>query len=309
MADGHASAVSRRTVLKAFGGAALVAIVGSACRDGGSDASGSGDAAMRTNVPPAERLVRQVDHVLLRTDDAAALFDRLSNDLALPVAWPLFTYRGFLSGAVSLGKVNLEVLQHKEGAPPPFAAAPGTYPIGLGFEPVSVDGAVRELDVRGIEHSAPFEDGINDAIRWTSIDLTGPAECPIMLFVKYAFDQEARRAQLAGQLRERQGGPLGIERAVRVELGVRDVSSAGERWQRFFAPDAATPQWAPAAGPAVQLVEGEADRFERIVIGVPSLEAAVGALRERRMLGEVGDAYADIDFGDGHRALRLVAAV
>ena len=92
-----------------------------------------------------------IDHILLRTDDAASLFDRLSNDLALPVALPLFMYRGLLSRAVGFGNVNLEVLQHVEGDAPSFASAPGTYPIGLAFEPVTVDDAVRELALRLVE--------------------------------------------------------------------------------------------------------------------------------------------------------------
>jgi hypothetical protein len=252
-----------------------------------------------------QRLIREIDHVLLRTDDAGSLFDRLSNDLALPVAWPLFTYRGFVSGAVGFGNVNLEVLQHVEGDAPPFAAPPATYPIGLAFEPLTVDDAVRELDARGLAHSEPFEDGISDVIRWTSIDLTGPPECPIMLFVKYSFDQDARRAQLGQQLRERSGGALGIDSVEAVEIGVRDLNAAGGRWQTLFAPEGSTPQWQPGAGPALRLTESHSDRFERIVFRVRSLPLAVDALRNREILGEVTAAYADVNLGEGDPALRL----
>ena len=316
MSDRIATAVTRRAALKLLAGAAISAALSPtlACRGDEGDAPRVDD--KRAPAPTSsgtdrvsQPLVRQMDHILLRTDDAQSLFDRLSNDLGLPVAWPLFTYRGFLSGAVGFANVNLEVLQHVEGDPPAFAAAPGTYPIGLAFDPVNVEGAVRELDARGIAHSAPFEDGISDSIRWTSIDLTGPKECPIMLLVKYAFDQDARRAQLGGQLRERGGGPLGVQRVAGVEIGVRDVGSAGERWQELFAPDGSPPRWQPGAGPAVRLLAADDDRFERVVLSVQSLAAAEDSLRARGILGEATATYADIDFGDGRLPLRLVQAM
>jgi hypothetical protein len=301
--------MSRRAAVKLFAGAAISLTLAPAlaCRASQrEDETHTPGTSLADLAPP--QLIRQIDHILLRTDDAQSLFDRLSNDLALPVAWPIFTYRGFLSGALGFGNVNLEVLQRVDGDAPAFAAAPGTYPIGLAFEPVTVDDAVRELDARGLAHSVPFDDGITDTIRWTSIDLTGPAECPIMLFVKYSFDQDARRAQLGQQLREQGGGPLGVTSVLGVEIGVRDMPSADARWQNLFAPDASAPRWHTGSGPEFSLIESEADRFERVVLAVSSLAAAADAARKRDILADATDTYADIDLGDGHRPLRLVEA-
>jgi hypothetical protein len=246
-------------------------------------------------------VVRQIDHILLKTDDAQMLFTLLTETLQIPVAWPIFTYRGFHSGAAGFGNVNLEVLQHAEGEAPPFARAPGTYPIGIAFEPVTVDGALRELDAREITHSEPFDDGISEAIRWTSVDLEGAPQSPIRLLVKYAFDQEARRAQLGAQLRERSGGPLGVMSLRAVELEAADVATARAEWQRLLDPivDSSPGEWLLGAGPALRIVEGEADRFRRVVVAVHSLGAAIAALRERDLLGESSPDFADLGPSDG----------
>jgi hypothetical protein len=251
-------------------------------------------------------IVRQIDHILLKTDDAQALFSLLTDTLQIPVAWPIFTYRGFRSGAAGFGNVNLEVLQHAEGEAPAFATAPGTYPIGIAFEPVTVDGALRELERREIEHSEPFDDGISEAIRWTSIDLEGSPDSPIRLLVKYSFDQDARRAQLGTQLSERSGGPLGITSVEAVELESRDPGEAIARWKELLDPNVASPEgvWHPGGGPALRIVQGDVDSFRRAIIGVRSLAAARDALRQRDLLGDSSDSFADLDAADG--AIRFV---
>ena len=54
-------------------------------------------------------IARKIDHILLRVDDARAAFALFTGPLALPVAWPPFSYLGFLSAAVSFGEVKLHV--------------------------------------------------------------------------------------------------------------------------------------------------------------------------------------------------------
>src|SRR5262249_26296544 len=158
--------------------------------------------------------VRQIDHILLKTDDVRRLFELLSGALQLPVAWPLFPYRGFLSGAVSFGGVNLEILQPVDPNLPAEWRAPGTRLLGLAFEPPTIDAALRRLDERGIDHGPPEPfrlDGPGGAtVSWTTVNLDGRPECPIRLLVTYDRDQDERRAAFRVQLREREGGPLAI---------------------------------------------------------------------------------------------------
>lgn len=56
------------------------------------------------------KVVRQLDHIIIRTEDAGALFELMSRTFGLPVAWPLKSYPAFESGGVTLGNVNLEIL-------------------------------------------------------------------------------------------------------------------------------------------------------------------------------------------------------
>jgi hypothetical protein len=301
---------SRRRALMLAAGAALYA---AGCTNSDDDDSPATPTRPPAPTPDATQLaeraiVRQVDHILLKTDDAPSLFTLLTDTLQIPVAWPIFTYRGFHSGAAGFGNVNLEVLQHAEGGAPDFARAPGIYPIGIAFEPVTVGGALRELEQREIEHSEPFEDGISDAIRWTSVDLEGAPQSPIRLLVKYAFDQDARRAMLGSQLRERNGGPLGVMSLQALELEASDVDAARTEWKRLLdpIPESSPGTWTLGNGPRLRLVAGDGNRFRRIIVAVRSLRSAIDALRERDLLGDSSGDYADLAPADG--AIRFVEA-
>jgi hypothetical protein len=297
--------LSRRQLLVLSAGASLCA----------AGCSGGTSSSTPTRLPAptpdetqvaSSAIVRQIDHILLKTDDAPALFKLLTETLGIPVAWPIFTYRGFQSGAAGFGNVNLEVLQHAEGEPPPFATAPGTYPIGIAFEPVTIDGALRELDSRGIGHSEPFEDGVSDAIRWTSIDLDGTPQSSIRLLVKYSFDQDARRGQLGSQLRDRRGGLLGVTHLDSIELEAAEIDEAVADWQHLFEPLEPTEPglWRLGAGPALRITAGPQDRFRRAIVGVRSLGEAVHAMRERALLGASSARWAELAPADG--AIRFV---
>jgi hypothetical protein len=292
--------------------AAGAALYAAGCTNSDDDDSPATPTRPPAPTPDATQLteraiVRQIDHILLKTDDAQALFALLTDTLQIPVAWPIFTYRGFHSGAAGFGNVNLEVLQHAEGEAPEFALAPGTYPIGIAFEPITVDGALHQLDQREIGHSEPFDDGINEAIRWTSIDLDGAPQSPIRLLVKYSFDQDARRAMLGAQLQERSGGPLGVMSLQALELEAADITAARETWKRLLDPAAETDgTWMLGEGPALRIVEGASDRFRRVIVSVRSLPDATNALRERDLLGEATSSFADLKPADG--AIRFVEA-
>ena len=56
------------------------------------------------------QVVKQLDHIIARVDDAEPLFKFLSEALQLPVAWPLRSYPSFTSGGIALGNLYLEVL-------------------------------------------------------------------------------------------------------------------------------------------------------------------------------------------------------
>jgi hypothetical protein len=256
------------------------------------------------------RIVRQIDHILLKTDDVRRLFALLSGALRLPVAWPLFPYRGFLSGAVSFGSVNLEILEPVDPSLPAEWRTPGTRLLGLAFEPPTIEAALSSLDERGINHGLPEPFRLDvpggAAVSWTTVDLDGRPECPIRLLVKYDRDQDARRAAFRAQLRERAGGPLGIEALAEVELGVGDLDGAAEEWQPLLSPPApdASGAWRPEGGPSIRFVSaGSSTSTGALVAEVRSLEHAGRYLDREQLLGATGPEWVALDTGGAEPAV------
>ena len=92
---------------------------------------------------------KQLDHLVARVDDPAALFSLLTGTLGLPVAWPLKYYASFQSGGVALGNLYLEIMQcgTRQGA-----AGRGRL-CAIAFEAAPIEEAVRELSDRRIPHT------------------------------------------------------------------------------------------------------------------------------------------------------------
>ena len=55
--------------------------------------------------------VRQVDHIMIRTDDHSKLYAFFTEILQLPVAWPLATRGDVTSGGASFGNANVEAIR------------------------------------------------------------------------------------------------------------------------------------------------------------------------------------------------------
>jgi hypothetical protein len=92
---------------------------------------------------------KQLDHLVARVDDAAALFSRLTETLGLPVAWPLRSYPSFQSGGVALGNLYLEIMQCGRRRTP---AGRGRL-CAIAFEAAPIEEAARELSKRGLPHT------------------------------------------------------------------------------------------------------------------------------------------------------------
>jgi hypothetical protein len=64
--------------------------------------------------PPAGALVRQIDHIMVSSDQPEKLFQLFSEKIELPLGWPFKSYGTFSSGGVGFGNVILE-LMHLDG--------------------------------------------------------------------------------------------------------------------------------------------------------------------------------------------------
>jgi len=241
-------------------------------------------------------VIRQVDHILIESDDPGVLFEFLTRTLELPVAWPLMDYPGFTSGGAAAGNVNIEILKY---AAPRSSAARRRLAarfVGIALEPLPLSDSLPELRARGIPYHSPeaFLSTLPDGSRgtsWTTVSLTQLSKPELSVFLREyspAFLNVAiRRNQLGGQLVLNQGGPLGIESVDEILLGTKDFQGARARWQQLLAPIVPSSKgiWQIGEGPAIHLVGDGKDRIRRIVLKVESLERAKAFLKEKRMLG------------------------
>lgn len=241
---------------------------------------------------PTERLIRQVDHVILASDNAEGLYRLFSERLQIPVAWPYRSYGTFSSGGVILGTIALELLfaQHA--------------PYGLtrmALEPDSLSTVLPALDVRHVPHlePAPYKQkdpsGV-EHVAWTIVDMPTIAPANTIFLCKYNADVEERRRRTIEELRKTGGGPLGIESPMEVVLGVRDLAAAEGQWANLLAPlRPSDGTWPLGSGPAIRLVANQEDQLAILRIKVRSLERARGFLKREQLLGLNGEREISID--------------
>jgi hypothetical protein len=221
-------------------------------------------------------IVNRVDHIIIQTADAQALFALLTDTLELPVAWPLRSYGFFTSGGAFAGNVNIEILLQSnanESKGPRFA--------GLAFEPAeSAEASVAILDNRKISHGPvlPYFGSENGNRRrlWSSVFLNemGVPDS-MMLLCDYSWDVEERRLPLRDELTKRKGGPLTIEGVRRIVIGVSNFDEHRNAWESLLKPHVRKGLvWHCGDGPTIQLVaNNEADAMS-LDIEVSSVKRA-----------------------------------
>ena len=102
----------------------------------------------------AKPLVKQVDHILIRVDDASShqLFSLLSDTLQFPVVWPLTSFSSFKSGGIFAGNVDLEFLTVGSQLVGPSHPPSSAHLYGCAFEPYPLTESFQELARRAIPH-------------------------------------------------------------------------------------------------------------------------------------------------------------
>jgi hypothetical protein len=235
------------------------------------------------------RIVRQVDHLLIESDDPARLFSLLSDTLQLPVAWPITDNGRFLTGGVAAGNIDLEVLKASGSR---IGDVRSRW-VGFALEPEPLSTSLSALQARGIPHGspAPFTTkGPNGSVvtLWTTVGLPRVSRDDVRVFLtQYEHDVSARRRQLLDALRSRKGGPLGVRSVREIVYGATDSPALQEDWQALLNPlESSSPGvWALGTGPAIRLVSAAEDGIRGIVMNVESLPRARRFLMEQRLWG------------------------
>lgn len=240
-------------------------------------------------------LVRRIDHIMIRTGHPREVFAFFTDVLELPIAWPMDTRGGVVSGGAGFGNVNVEAIQF------PDQTAAVAKLVGFAFEPGPLDTVLNELQRRNIRFGAPrpFYATLQDGTRrtlWTNVtllelsDTDRPANATMHVFLsEYSpayVNTEQRRVRLRSQLATTSGGSLGVQGVKEVIIGTTDLQTARKAWERLLDPWPVSEPglWHVGDGPAIRLVEASENSVQELVVSVVSLERARSVLQARKMM-------------------------
>ena len=261
------------------------------------------DAQVKTSASPP---VRQVDHIMIRSDEPDSLYAFFTETLQLPVAWPLATRGGVTSAGVGFGNVNVEAIKFP-GQKPSRAQL-----VGFGFEPSPLAECLTELERRGIRYGElrPFvvtqPDGSKKTLftnvtlqQFSDSDRPGDATMHIFLseYSPNYVDIRQRHERLRKEILGSGGGPLGVKAVREVIVGATDLKAAVMLWARLLQPrrPSAPGLWEVGDGPSIHVVEAEENKLQGLGISVVSLRRAKAFLLEKGLLGSVSDKEVTID--------------
>jgi catechol 2,3-dioxygenase-like lactoylglutathione lyase family enzyme len=246
---------------------------------------------------PAERPLRQIDHVMIKADDPREVLAFFTETLGLPIAWRVEERGGVVSGGVGFGNVNVEAIRF----PGQATLSSRAQVTGFGFEPSSLRACLDELQRRGVPHGPPrplISTDTTGAKRTlftnvTLLDLSDsalPVDATMHIFVSdydpAYVDVAGRRARLSEELTASRGGPLGVESMSEIVVGSSDVVAMRPRWQRLLDPARPTRAgaWQVGTGPAIRIVPAKENRVEALVVRVKSLARAKAFLHAHGLL-------------------------
>jgi hypothetical protein len=221
---------------------------------------------MRTFDPDAlTSVVCELTSLYVLADDPAALCERLSKVLQLPIRWPLTDHGAFAAAAFSLGTCTLSIQRWSWLDPQP---TPPLRVGGLLFSPAQpIAAAARELDLRAIPHTPPLQMTLPSSetqagSRQISVDVHGVVGNGIEVVL---LEREGDRPPSAPA----------VAVAREVVLNTPRVEDARKAWERLLSPPRALgDRWTLGHGPTLRLVSSDRPESVAIVLAVPSLAAA-----------------------------------
>lgn len=251
-------------------------------------------------VPP---VVARIDHVVVEAADEQALFDLLTGDLGLPVAWPVAQWGLIHEGGVGLGNCNL-------GCNHPFdpASAPGATVRALALEPAApLADALASLERRGVAVTEPMPSGTIDVPDepmfdpwrrgWHNALVHTAGMHPTAFVCDYDHDTAARRRQDRARLDTANGGRLGVTDLRQVVVHADDVDAAVEMWRPLLGDPHEHGTFSPGDGPQVSFRQGSEP--PALLLGVGSIAAAGAALGRlgigHSLDGTTGEVHLDPD--------------
>lgn len=198
-----------------------------------------------------ETAFRGIDHAVLRVLDAKPLFRLLTEDLGLPIVWPLEEAAFATFGWVGLGNTNLEIWASSSNADiPAHVGLPLIH--GFALEPDDLPSALAGMEAQGIQCKPPRAYQTKDAeghlrTNFTNsvvLDVSSDSCCvffcewgahaPITPWQKGLTTSE-RRSHERSVMQACEGGPLGILGLSEFRMVVPNLPQALQKWQRLTA--------------------------------------------------------------------------
>lgn len=250
-------------------------------------------AASAQNAARKGPIIRQVDHILVESSAPESLFRFFKDTLQLPEAWPLTDSRGFVSGGVGAGNVNIEFFRYPEESIGARKMPEARY-AGLALQPYPLSDALRELKVCGIAYGSPeryiskLPDG-SEGVLWTSVSLPSFSQPGMTIFL-YEYSPEflrveARRQQLGNRLTLNHGGPLGIRSVREIAITLKNPKTDYAAWNQLLGARNPSGLWRLGSGPSIRLIPGTKNHVDEIIFSVSSLDRAKEFLKKNNLLG------------------------
>ena len=239
---------------------------------------------------------------MVQLPEPERVYQIFSDDLGLPVAWPMMDYGPFKSGGVSFGNVNMEILNSSEEMRSQGLIPDGNGIVGIAFQPSEhLESTVKVLDAGKVPHGPvlPFNTVQNGTpmTLWNNLELTGMMPGSLIFYCEYTFrDQGDFRHRMEQTLAASNGGVPGVTGLEEITIEYADPA-VSEQWQRLL-PEVAgggPGQRDGGNGVTVRLVKSGRNTITSITLQVKSLELAKKALLEKGLLGTVSEGRISIN--------------
>lgn len=235
-------------------------------------------------------VVRQVDRILIESNDPGTLFNFFTKTLQLPVAWPMAENETYTSGSVSTGDVTLELFRYGAQKNTPLKSR---Y-TGLSFTPYPLEDALQELRIIGILYDPPqvhtsILPNRTEGAAWKTVALPS-LSYPLLAVTLFEYNLqflnvEVRRQQFGNRLTLNGGGPLGIVSMHTIVLESTNAKKDKSEWIRMLGKPDSDGYLTAVLGPAFRVIQGSRNGIQRIVLKVKSITDAEAFLKQQGLSG------------------------
>lgn len=232
-------------------------------------------------------ILERLDHFLAASENSEELFQIFSERFQLPIVWPHESYDGFASGGVSVGGSVLELISY-----PDFKG--NAYFSAIAFVPVEHTPTIRRQLARNdviLGANDPYtvtEEG-ETHILWETFNIASLTSPKLRVFVcdyKYREFVTDNRNGASGELKNRNGGPLGVIGLAEIRIGTPDVTAKGKEWSKLELQHS-DGHFSASDGARISLSEHPDDEIIGIALKVRSMKRAANWLADQGILGGV----------------------